>query len=337
MLVLAALGSGLLCVLLILALRPLLLRYALARPTARSSHRVPTPQGGGIAVLAASLATALALAAASSGIPATLLAAVGGSVALAVLGAVDDVRPLPAGPRLLVQVAAVALVVAAADVRVAPEMVPLWVERALLVLAGTWFVNLVNFMDGLDWITVAAMVPITAFAALFAAAGIMPQADGLVAAGLCGALLGFAPFNRPVAKLFLGDVGSLPLGLLSGWLLLEIAGTGAIAAALLLPLYYITDASVTLLRRLARGERIWEAHRCHFYQQATDNGFSALAVSGMVFGLNLALAALAALTLSYPVAPVQAVALAIGGALVVLVLRSFARPREARLAGGGRR
>ena len=88
--------------------------------------------------------------------------------------------------------------------------------------------------------------------------------------------------------------GSLPIGLLVGWLLLQLAGTGALTAAILLPLYYLADATITLLRRLARREKVWEAHRSHFYQQATDNGFSALAVSAHVFGLNLALAALAA-------------------------------------------
>ena len=111
--------------------------------------------------------------------------------------------------------------------------------------------------------------------------GSLPDLPILVAAvvalALCGALLGFAPFNKPVARLFLGDVGSLPIGLLVGWMLLQLAGTGALAAAILLPLYYLMDATITLLRRLARREKVWEAHRSHFYQKATDNGFSALA------------------------------------------------------------
>ena len=77
-----------------------------------------------------------------------------------------------------------------------------------------------------------------------------------------------------MARLFLGDVGSLPLGLLIGWLLLLLAARGHLAAALLLPLYYLVDATITLFRRLMRGERVWLAHRTHFYQRATDNGFS---------------------------------------------------------------
>jgi UDP-N-acetylmuramyl pentapeptide phosphotransferase/UDP-N-acetylglucosamine-1-phosphate transferase len=108
-----------------------------------------------------------------------------------------------------------------------------------------------------------------------------------------------------------------------GWLILELAGTGAIVAAILLPLYPVTDATLTLLRRLARGERVWEAHRTHFYQQATDRGFSPLAVSGRVFALNLALAALAALSLAVPALPIQAIALLAGFALVGVMLRRF--------------
>jgi UDP-N-acetylmuramyl pentapeptide phosphotransferase/UDP-N-acetylglucosamine-1-phosphate transferase len=153
-----------------------------------------------------------------------------------------------------------------------------------------------------------------------------------VAAALCGALLGFAPFNRPVARLFLGDVGSLPIGLLVGWMLLQLAGTGALAAALLLPLYYLMDATITLLRRLGRRERVWEAHRGHFYQKATDNGFSALAVSAHVFWLNLALTGLAAATLVWRSGAAQIAALGLGVVLVSLVLRRFsqARPEVSR-------
>jgi UDP-N-acetylmuramyl pentapeptide phosphotransferase/UDP-N-acetylglucosamine-1-phosphate transferase len=214
----------------------------------------------------------------------------------------------------------------AADLRILPDAVPLWLERALLILAGAWFVNLVNFMDGLDWITVAEMAPITAFIAVLGWTGAVPLTVAVSAACLCGALIGFAPFNKPVARLFLGDVGSLPIGLLVGWLLLELAGTGALAAAILLPLYHLVDATLTLARRLARGERVWEAHRSHFYQQATNHGFSALSVSGHVFALNLVLAALAGVTLAFPSTTMQIAALVIGFALVGWLLRRFARP-----------
>jgi UDP-N-acetylmuramyl pentapeptide phosphotransferase/UDP-N-acetylglucosamine-1-phosphate transferase len=323
-------ASALVSAALIVALRPVLVRYALARPNARSSHTVPTPQGGGMAVLAAALAVALTaslLALRPSPGP-ELAWLTGAALVLAVVGAVDDIRPLPALLRLVLQTMAVAAVVmTGADARIVPA-VPLPLEQALLILGGVWFVNLVNFMDGIDWMTVAEVVPITAFVACLGVLGLVPIGGAVIGAALCGAMLGFAPFNKPVAKLFLGDVGSLPIGLLLGWLLLKLAAAGALAAALLLPLYYVADATITLLRRLAAGERVWEAHRRHAYQQAIDrNGFSVTAVVTHVFVLNLGLAALALVTIVWPAWPVQAGAVAAGAALVTAVLRRFATPR----------
>jgi UDP-N-acetylmuramyl pentapeptide phosphotransferase/UDP-N-acetylglucosamine-1-phosphate transferase len=328
-------AAGLLCAGLLVVLRPLLVRYALARPNARSSHTTPTPQGGGIAVLASALAVAtIGLISQSAPANHVELASLGAaSLALAVVGGVDDIRPLPAMMRIVCQALAVAVVVATSDVRVLPEFLPLWLERGLIIFAGVWFVNLVNFMDGIDWITAAEVVPITALVALVGAAGLIPPWIALIGAALLGAMLGFAPFNKPVAKLFLGDVGSLPIGLLVGWMLLKLAGTGALAAAILLPLYYLADATITLVRRLGRGERVWEAHRHHFYQQAIDrNGFSVTAVVTRVFVLNLALAGLALTTLLWPTWPVQIGAVAAGSVLVMSVLRRFATPRAIQVA-----
>jgi UDP-N-acetylmuramyl pentapeptide phosphotransferase/UDP-N-acetylglucosamine-1-phosphate transferase len=325
--VFALLASAFLSTVLILALKPLLIRYALARPNARSSHKAPTPQGGGIAVLAATLAV-VGFLSIWLVLPVTdFLIVAAAAVAFAVLGTADDIRPLPAWIRLVMQFIVVAAIVLELESRILPDHIPLAAERALLVIGGVWFVNLVNFMDGLDWISVAEMVPITAFIAGLGLVGVIPMWIAVLAAALCGALLGFAPFNKPVARLFLGDVGSLSIGLLVGWMLLQLAGTGALAAALLLPLYYLMDATITLLRRLARREKVWEAHRSHFYQKATDNGFSVLQVNAHVFGLNLVLAALAAMTLVWPSGAVQIAALSLGAVLVGLVLRHFSRPR----------
>lgn len=334
--VLALLASALLAAALIVVLRPVLVRYALARPNARSSHKTPTPQGGGIAVLAAALAAgagALAFGAASADVREWIVVAVA-AIVLAAVGAADDIRPLGAVSRLLLQFAAVATVVAVATqgVRILPEWTPAWLEQGLLVVGGVWFVNLVNFMDGLDWMTVAEIVPITGCLAGLGLTEALPAEAGLLAAALLGAMLGFAPFNKPVARLFLGDVGSLPIGLLVGWMLLKLAASGVLAAAVLLPLYYLADATITLVKRLARGERVWQAHRTHFYQQATDNGFSAMAVAAHVFGLNLALAALAVATLTWPAWPVQIGALGLGAGLVAMLLKRFATPRFVQVA-----
>ena len=284
--------AALLCAGVTSAIKPLLQRYALARPNARSSHRVPTPQGGGIAVIAAALSAAAAAASLMNlTIPAAVFAA---TLFIALVGFADDIKSIPVMPRLLLQAAAVGAVVftAPADLRIAPA-IPIGIERGVLLLAGLWFVNLVNFMDGLDLMTVAEIVPVTAAMTLLGLSGEFPASATIVAAALCGAMIGFAPFNRPVAKIFLGDVGSLPIGLLLGWCLLQLAWHQQLIAALLLPLYYLADATITLLCRIARREPFWAAHRKHFYQRATDNGFTVSRVVGEVVVLNVALAGLA--------------------------------------------
>jgi UDP-N-acetylmuramyl pentapeptide phosphotransferase/UDP-N-acetylglucosamine-1-phosphate transferase len=324
---LIATGAAALCVLLILALRPFLLRYALARPNARSSHREPTPQGGGIAVIAATIVVTLIAAAAVLELRAAALPALfAATILIAFVGMVDDIRPLPVAPRLLLQALAVAVVITAlpADLRII-GFLPWWLERLLLLIAGLWFVNLVNFMDGLDWMTVAEVVPVTAALVLIGMDGALPPAAIVVALALGGATLGFGYFNRPVARLFLGDVGSLPIGLLLGWLLVLLAGSGHFAAALLLPLYYLADATITLGRRLAAGDRIWESHRRHFYQQATARGFTVKEVVSRVFFLNVMLALLAVMTVWVRSSLLSASALAAGAALVGLLLWVFHR------------
>jgi UDP-N-acetylmuramyl pentapeptide phosphotransferase/UDP-N-acetylglucosamine-1-phosphate transferase len=309
------------------AIRPLMMRIALAKPNARSSHRIPTPQGAGIAVVAATLAAAAAVTGLTGAAELKIPAAVfGATLFIAVVGFIDDIRTMPVVPRLLLQAAAVAAVIAAApeDLRIVPAC-PLWLERGLLVVAGLWFVNLVNFMDGLDLMTVAEIVPVTGALVLLGWLAELPLPATVVAAALFGAMLGFAPFNRPVAKIFLGDVGSLPIGLLAGWCLLQLAWHQQIAAALLLPMYYLADTTITLFRRVARREPFWAAHRSHFYQRATDNGFPVSRVVGEVFALNLLLATLAigsAMTSSAAVA----IALVTAGAIATAsLMRRFSR------------
>ena len=287
--------AAVLSILLIWIIRPILLQHALAKPNARSSHREPTPQGAGIAVIIATVTVSTAICfwvgIADRSILATLM---GATLLIAVVGFADDLRSIPVVPRLLLQAASVAAVVLMApDTLRVVESVPIWIERGLILLAGVWFVNLVNFMDGLDLLTVAEVVPVSAAVVLFGWLGQVPMSATIIAAALCGAMIGFAPFNRPIAKIFLGDVGSLPIGLLLGWCLLQLAYHQQFVAALLLPLYYLTDATVTLARRIARGEPFWAAHRSHFYQRATDNGFTTWEVVGHIFALNVGLAILA--------------------------------------------
>ena len=323
-----AVAAAILCAGLIVLLRPLLRRYALARPNARSSHTIPTPQGGGIAVVLATLFVTAAVFFLHTGLSRVLVTfglLSAATIGLAVVGVLDDINPLGTLPRLAFQTIVVVVLVALlpANAQVLP-ILPWWLERAALVFAGVWFVNLVNFMDGIDWMTVAEVIPVTAGLVLLAFFDALPVAAMLLALALLGAIIGFAPFNRPIAKLFLGDVGSLPIGLLLYWLLLQLAVRGHLVAALLLPLYYIADTTIVLLRRAVKGEPVTQAHRSHFYQLAIGRGFSVLDVVSRVFVANLSLAALAITTVARPSLITDIAALVFGGALVCWLLAIFA-------------
>ena len=327
-LVAAALSSALLIIL----FRPLLEHYAMAQPNARSSHKVPTPQGAGIAVILATIGISYAAfcflptsAARSLQFP-IVTAAVG---VIAGVGVLADIHPENIRWRLLLQTLAVAAVILVLphELRVLP-MLPLPMERITLVIGGLWFVNLVNFMDGLDLMTVVEIVPITAALALLGLLHFLPPPAIVVSLALCGAMIGFSYFNRPIAKLFLGDVGSLPIGLVLYWLLILLAGNGAYAAAVLLPLYYLSDSTITLVRRALSGDRIWQAHRTHFYQRATDRGFSASEVVAWVFLLNLCLCSLAIVTALVSDRRTAIAAIFAGAALVAWTLAAFTRGRH---------
>jgi UDP-N-acetylmuramyl pentapeptide phosphotransferase/UDP-N-acetylglucosamine-1-phosphate transferase len=227
------------------------------------------------------------------------------------------------------QALAVAVMIAAlpSELRIVP-MLPWWIERALFLFASLWFVNLTNFMDGVDWMTIAEFVPMALGLALIGFLGALPLHGIVVALALCGGLIGFAPFNKPVARIFLGDVGSLPIGLLCAWLLLLVAGHGHLAAALVLPLYYLADATLTLFRRAMRGEKVWQAHRTHFYQRATDRGWTVPDIVAHVFGVNAVLVVLATISVLWPGPLGTAIALVGGTAAVAWLLYRFSASRR---------
>jgi UDP-N-acetylmuramyl pentapeptide phosphotransferase/UDP-N-acetylglucosamine-1-phosphate transferase len=120
----------------------------------------------------------------------------------------------------------------------------------------------------------------------------VPVSVGFLALALLGGMLGFAIFNKHPAQMFLGDAGSLPIGLLLAFMLIFVADTN-LAAALLLALYTFADATATLLRRAYHREPVLSAHRSHFYQRAVINGLTPPQVTARIFLLSLLLAALA--------------------------------------------
>jgi UDP-N-acetylmuramyl pentapeptide phosphotransferase/UDP-N-acetylglucosamine-1-phosphate transferase len=171
--------------------------------------------------------------------------------------------------------------------------------------------------------TVAEIVPLTAGLAALGFMGALPGHGLIVALALCGAMIGFAPFNKPVARLFLGDAGSLPIGLMVGWLLILLVANGHLAAAILLPLYYLADATITLGKRMVRREKVWVAHRGHFYQRAFDSGMSAANIVVRVFVTNIVLVVLSICTVWLNDGRAGIVALVAGCVLVGILLRGF--------------
>lgn len=276
----------------ILLLFPIFKRYALARPNTRSSHHIPTPQGGGLAILITIYMFFLInnYVCITEKLPLSFIIMLLSSVGLLILGGVDDIHPLPAMPRFIIQCGLITLTLwqMLDTIRIFPDFIPVYIEWLLIGLALLWMVNLVNFMDGIDLMTVVEMVPIWV---VILSNGVLQSDPFIIVLSLCliGALIGFAPFNWPVAKLFLGDIGSLPLGLMSGWALLLFANDYSLTLALVPPLYYLSDASLTLLKRALRGEKIWHAHRSHYYQLAVQGGTSVKTVIRMVVLCNACL------------------------------------------------
>ena len=320
-------GCAVLSALFILVLRPILMRHLLSQPNARSSHTIPTPQGAGLAVMASVFAgcvLGLFFAPAEPSLLGVLVAAAG----LTLLGAIDDAYGLSVTSRLTGQALAAIVLVGTlpGELRLFPGLMPANVEDALLVFGIMWFVNAVNFLDGLDWMMVAQVVPMTVGIAVLHVLGAVPATVTLLALALLGATLGFAIFNKHPASIFLGDAGSLPIGLILAFMLIFVAKT-SLAAALLLALYTLADATVTLLRRLIASEKVFAAHRTHFYQRGVAAGLSVPQVTARVFLLGLLLAGLAiAAVLANSTATCLAL-LAIGGAATALTLYALGKGR----------
>ncbi len=305
-------------------------RRILDRPTHRSSHSVPTPRGGGLAVVPVIVIAWMSipfLVPEGPGIRDLLLAS-GGAAALAFLSWRDDLRGLSVKWRLSVHVLVVGLV---AGFTSFPDpyfqgLVPVWLDRAAAALALLWFLNLFNFMDGIDGIAGVETASIGLGCAIVAWATGQHAWIGVLGLALAGAGFGFLRWNWHPARIFLGDVGSIPLGFLLAWLLMALAAGGAWAAALILPLYYLGDATVTIIRRATRGERIWEAHREHFYQQAARRDGGHARVSTAVAITNLVLIGLAVWSLDKPLPAVAAAILVV--ALFLIYLAKSGRPAK---------
>jgi UDP-N-acetylmuramyl pentapeptide phosphotransferase/UDP-N-acetylglucosamine-1-phosphate transferase len=245
-------------------------------PNERSLHTRPTPRLGGLAIMVAALPVAAFLAPA-------LASAWALAACLALVSLADDFRSLPIAVRLPAHFTAAAIVL----VVLAPPAFPL-AAVGLCVLAIAWMTNLYNFMDGADGLAGGmSVIGFAAYALAAHAGGAMGLALG--SAALASAALGFLVLNFPPARVFMGDAGSIPLGFLAAALGLQGLWAGAWPAWFPVLVFspFIVDASVTIARRLARGERVWIAHRQHAYQRLVLSGWSARRLALAAYGVML--------------------------------------------------
>ena len=270
--------------------------WFLDHPNERSLHSTPVPRTGGLGLIPGALLGMLIVGGATW---AVLFA-----LALMLLSLVDDWKGLSAAVRLPLHLVATGSFVLLA---LSPQG---WLGAALLAVAIGWMANLYNFMDGSDGMAGGmALIGFSVYA-LAAAAGEAP-AFALVNLCVAAAALGFLAFNFPPARVFMGDAGSIPLGFLAGALGLQ--GWTQDLWPLWFPLVvfgpFVADASVTLLRRVLRGERVWRPHRTHYYQRMILLGWThrrtALTEYAMMLGSGLV-----ALLLIHQPASVQVLALA---------------------------
>lgn len=290
----------------------------------RSAHIHPARQIGGLGLVPAAIA-AFALVATMADIALGPWLAPGfGMLILWLLGYVDDRRPLGPSIKLAVQIAAAAIVIFAGTPLPAifPMHSPTWnAVAAFVVLVG--FVNMVNFMDGMDLMSVAGTGPAIFFTGLLA----FTAGDGpalLAALAICGALAGFGLHNRPPASVFLGDSGSLPLGLLAGYLTLRTSAETSLLITFLPFGYYLGDTMLTVIRRALGRKNLLRAHSEHAYQDAGRAGLSPTSIAARVALTGLASGS-AALFAANTDGFVSAIALVAGWATVLALIAHFRR------------
>lgn len=289
---LIGLAAGAVTALIIAAMLRMRHRLPYDLPNARSLHEIPVPRTGGLALM-----IGLGAACAAAGIMGRAVEAVPLAIAagLAVPSFIDDIRGLAVRWRLLIHFAAAALFI-----RATLANQPLWLQ-VILVVTTVWLTNLYNFMDGSDGL--AGGMAVIGFGCY--AWGAWRHGDGPLALS-CGmvaaAALAFLAFNFHPAKVFLGDVGSIPLGFLAASL--GCAGWARGHWGLWFPATvfspFIVDATVTLMRRLARRERVWKAHREHYYQRLVRMGWGHRKTALVEYALMTACAVTAGCALERP-------------------------------------
>ncbi len=276
---LVPLSACCICWLTLMVLRLRVLRLPMDHPNERSLHVLPTPRVGGIGIMLGVMGASLLMN------PSGLWPLLIGALILAVISLLDDYKNLPVLFRLLAHMGVAAICLIFISTMSVLSLI-------LATLAIVWMTNLYNFMDGTDGL--AGGMAVIGFSALGIAAWWTGGAElALLCAAIAAAALAFLSFNFPPAKIFMGDAGSIPLGFLAA--ALAVYGVAQHYWPVLFPVMvfspFILDASVTLIKRAWRREKIWHAHREHYYQRWVRMGCSHRQLALAAYALMLACAA----------------------------------------------
>jgi Fuc2NAc and GlcNAc transferase len=274
--------------------RAVVRRGLLDLPNARSSHATPTARGGGIAIVLVTLVT-VAIDFSLHGIPGSLSVAwiLGGSL-VAGVGFVDDLKGLSALVRAGIHLLAAILLLNAVDfpaVLASLGLTTAWLGFFWVVLGVVivWSINLFNFMDGIDALASAQCLFVVLAGAVLVGTAHGNDSSLLPCVAMAGASAGFLIWNAPPAKIFMGDVGSgfIGFGLIAGALATSGHGPVSLWTWLVLNGLFVVDSTVTVLTRLFRGQRIYQAHRSHAYQRLARRWSSHGWVTAAYMSINL--------------------------------------------------
>ena len=284
-------------------------------PTERSNHKTPKPKGAGIILIPLIIITSLLVFFLESILQYYWVSIFGFCMILTILSLLDDLKNINSGVRLTFQMFCVlsSLFLFKDQLSIFQESLDFFIFKEIpffqnfliifiLMIAWVWIINMFNFMDGMDGITVVQVSSLTILTNLLAILGLVEIHFLYFSLILLTVLFAFYSVNKPPAKIFLGDVGSIPIGFLVGFIIIY----NTIKADLLIPfliitMYYLLDSIITIFIRFIKKENIFKAHSSHFYQKTIRKGYDHKYVLMRIIYLNIILLFLALLSFYLPV------------------------------------
>lgn len=265
-------------------------------PNERSNHQNPMPKGGGLLIIIAILIGCII----SNTINIEMILLLLGSLFLSIIGFIDDRFNLSIVLRLVCQVFVTTIMIINIqndDILIFQRYLPSYCIKFIIAIILIGFMNCFNFMDGIDGLASSEAIHISFNILILSSSFLLTQELKKLCLIITTANLTFLKWNWHKAKIFMGDSGSIPLGFILGWMLIKLALSGAIILSIIIPLYFLSDTLITMIKRLYDGEKIWQGHSRHFYQIAVRNGanHASVVMYIMIANIFLTIAAIVSL------------------------------------------